>query len=54
VPDNIAALALTVKGLVEEIDELKPGELGGQKVVNDLISYKRRCWTLLVREVSHD
>jgi hypothetical protein len=37
VPDNIAALALAVKALVEEIDELKPGELGGQKVVNDLI-----------------
>jgi hypothetical protein len=37
VPDNIAALALAVKVLVEEIDALKPGELGGQKVVNDLI-----------------
>jgi hypothetical protein len=37
VPDNIAALALAVKALLEEVDQLKPGELGGQKVVNDLI-----------------
>jgi hypothetical protein len=37
VPDHAAALALAVKALVEEIDQLKPGELGGQKVVNDLI-----------------
>lgn len=37
VPDSVAALALTVQALVEEIDQLKPGELGGQKVVSDLI-----------------